>query len=272
MKQFNHYFFMLIAVVLVLASCSKNAPGPQKPQGTQGQTSATTTAGPDGSTIYSGKGAPPAATGSNGDFYVETSTGELFGPKTSGSWGMGIYLNGGTGATITTINDASGTNGQMYSGIGPPAANFGNIGDYYLDKNTYLLYGPKTASGWGVPIQVQAPSSAGGVQTDQFSIGGASWLWNSQYVFETSANSYTEYFTRYYTRLNNTITQNVLDYGMVLVYFTPSPVNNPNQWAPLPYQFDSSFGFTYNYVYVTSPGQVTLHYRFYGHLANPLDL
>jgi hypothetical protein len=48
----------------------------------------------------------------------------------------------------------------------------------------------------------------------------------------------------------------------VLVYFTPSPVNNPNQWEPLPYQFDASFGFTYNYVFVTAPGQVTLHYFF----------
>jgi hypothetical protein len=47
-----------------------------------------------------------------------------------------------------------------------------------------------------------------------------------------------------------------------LVYFTPSPINNPNQWEPLPDQFDSSFGYTYNYVFVPSPGQVTLHYFF----------
>jgi hypothetical protein len=264
MKQLNHYFFILVALALMLASCSKNAPGPQKPQGAPGKTSVAATAGPDGTTIYSGATTPPAATGNNGDFYLDLSTWELYGPKTLTGWGTGIYLNGGTGAIGgTTINDPSGNPAsQVYSGIGPPAANFGNIGDYYLDKSTYLLYGPKTASGWGTPIQVQAPSSTSGVQTDQFSIGGVSWLWNSQYVFETSTGSYTEYFTRYYTRLNNSVTQNVLDYGMVLVYFTPSPVNNPNQWEPLPYQFDSSFGFTYNYVYVTAPGQVTLHYFF----------
>jgi hypothetical protein len=54
----------------------------------------------------------------------------------------------------------------------------------------------------------------------------------------------------------------VLDTGLVVVYFTPSLINNPYQWAPLPYQFDSSFGYTDNYVYVTAVGQVTLHYFF----------
>lgn len=133
-------------------------------------------------------------------------------------------------------------------------------------KPSYLLYGPKTATSWGTPVNLKgaqgAPGGAANVKVDTFTVAGNDWIWNSQYIYETSASSYTEYFTRYYVRLNSSITQAVLDGGAVIAYFQPSPVNNPGQWAPLPYQFDSSFGYTFNYVYVTSPGQIVLHYFF----------
>jgi hypothetical protein len=86
----------------------------------------------------------------------------------------------------------------------------------------------------------------------------ANFLWNSQYIFETSQNSYTEYFTRYDDVSVPALTQSALDSGSLQVFMTPSPIYNPNQWAPLPYQFDSSFGFTYNFVYVARPGHVVL--------------
>jgi hypothetical protein len=43
---------------------------------------------------------------------------------------------------------------------------------------------------------------------------------------------------------------------------TPSPTYVPDGWVPLPYQFDSSFGFTYNFTYVASPGHVVLMFYF----------
>ncbi len=264
MKQLR-YFFIFITAALMLNSCSKT--GAVGPAGPTGATGAVGPAGPagangaNGSVIYSGTTTPPAATGAIGDFYINLSTGLLYGPKTSTGWGTGISLKGSTGAT-----GAAGS--HIYSGSGAPAITTGAVGDYYLDKTNFLLYGPKSATSLGTTIALQFPAGPAGpegnanVKTDVFTVAASDWLWNSQYIYETSAGSYTEYFTRYYVRMNNTVTQDVLNNGMVLVYFTPSPVNNPNQWAPLPYQFDSSFGYTFNYVYVTAVGQVTIHYFF----------
>lgn len=36
----------------------------------------------------------------------------------------------------------------LYNANGLPADNLGNIGDLYLDMDTYICYGPKTADGW----------------------------------------------------------------------------------------------------------------------------
>jgi len=250
MKQ-KFIILLMIGIVAIITSCKKDSN--MRPAGTVNQ------GGLKSAKVFSGTSDPSDTLGTTGDFYINLTTDLLFGPKTVGGWGTSVSLSQ-VGSFTTATNSA--TNGQLYNGSGPPSSTLGTVGDFYLDTTAYMLYGPKTATGWGTPIAVQQPGTNAGVKTDVFSVSSADWLWNSQYLFETSAGSYTEYFTRYYVRLNNTITQNVLDNGMVLVYFQPSPVNNPNQWAPLPYQFDSSFGYTYNYVYVTAVGQVTLHYFF----------
>lgn len=250
MKQKFINLLVTTALLLIITACKKeSAPRP----------ASTGLSGANGTEIYSGNTDPAITLGTTGDYYINLTTDMLFGPKTASGWGTGVAL---ANATINTNPDNIATGGQLYNGSGPPSASLGTIGDFYLDTTAYMLYGPKTASGWGTPIAVQAPGTNPEVKTDVFSIGGSQWLWNSQYIYETSSSSYTEYFTRYYVRQNNTVTQDVLNNGMVLCYMQPSPVNNPNQWAPLPYQFDSSFGYTYNYVYVTALGQVTLMYFF----------
>jgi len=40
----------------------------------------------------------PTTEGSDGDFYINTVTSTLFGPKTTGAWGVGVSLIGATGA------------------------------------------------------------------------------------------------------------------------------------------------------------------------------
>ena len=245
---------LVVILLIIITSCRK-----EHTSLPAGATGSHALSGANGSKIYSGSTDPTDTLGVAGDYYINLSTDMLFGPKMAGGWSTGVSL---ADATVDVLAANAATNGQLYNGSGPPSATLGTTGDFYLDIAAYMLYGPKTAAGWGTPIAVQKPGTNPGVNTDVFSIGGSNWLWNSQYVFETSSGSYTEYFTRYYVRANNTVTQNVLDNGMVLCYMQPSPVNNPNQWAPLPYQFDSSFGYTYNYVYVTAPGQVTFHYFF----------
>ena len=37
---------------------------------------------------------------------------------------------------------------QSYDGIGPPNADLGKLGDYYIDKTNKVIYGPKINTGW----------------------------------------------------------------------------------------------------------------------------
>jgi hypothetical protein len=48
--------------------------------------------GPRGNSLLSGVGEPTLSIGINGDFYIDTIANELYGPKTTGSWGIGIRL------------------------------------------------------------------------------------------------------------------------------------------------------------------------------------
>ena len=50
-------------------------------------------------TVLNGKGAPSNTLGINGDFYIDTATSNIYGPKTAGAWGSPVSLVGATGAT-----------------------------------------------------------------------------------------------------------------------------------------------------------------------------
>ena len=54
---------------------------------------------------------------------------------------------------IDGINGKDGT--TIYSGSGAPVASVGNVGDFYLDMESVMLYGPKTTSGWGTGTKLQ---------------------------------------------------------------------------------------------------------------------
>lgn len=41
---------------------------------------------------------------------------------------------------------------RVLQGINLPAVDFGNVGDYYINLNTNQIYGPKTITGWGTPV------------------------------------------------------------------------------------------------------------------------
>ena len=75
------------------------ATGPQGPQGIQGLTGANGSDGANGKTVSYGTSNPATSTGVDGDFYINTATNTLFGPKVSGAWPTGVSLVGPTGAT-----------------------------------------------------------------------------------------------------------------------------------------------------------------------------
>lgn len=152
----NYLFILMFAVLIGLNSCSKD--GLIGPEGPEGKPGAVGAAGKDGSVIYSGTGAPGTGLGTNGDYYLDKNTAQLYGPKTASGWGSPTSLMGATGAT-----GAAGANGSTtLSGNGTPSNSLGANGDYYLDKTNYLLYGPKTSSGWGIPILLRGADGAQG--------------------------------------------------------------------------------------------------------------
>ena len=170
-------FPFLLTAAFLFHSCTKTGEaGPQGEQGIQG------VAGKDGGMFYSGTTAPAVSLGKTGDMYLDKATGNLYGPKTEAGWGTPVNLKGATGAAGPTgatgpagatgatgpagPTGATGATGpagqpgsQILSGTTNPAASLGNTGDYYLNKTSGDLFGPKAASGWGTPINLKGTAN-----------------------------------------------------------------------------------------------------------------
>jgi hypothetical protein len=219
----------LLAVPYAMYAGTANNPGPQGPAGPagpQGPQGATGPAGPqgpqgisgsNGNTILSGTTAPLSNQGNNGDYYLNTTTNILYGPKTSSGWGSGTILTGQgpqgpagptgpqgaagpTGATgpqgpagavgptgpqgstgaigltgATGPQGPAGTNGNtILNGTTVPTSTQGNNGDFYINTTTNIIYGPKTASGWGSGTTLSASSSGGSLTNTSFQVFDAS--------------------------------------------------------------------------------------------------
>jgi hypothetical protein len=64
-------------------------------------------------TILNGKGAPANSDGINGDFYIDTRSLLIYGPKAKGKWPLPQNLQGPIGATgVTGISGSDGKNGS----------------------------------------------------------------------------------------------------------------------------------------------------------------
>lgn len=124
--------------------------------------------GEDGNTILHGSGAPSDSIGVDNDFYIDTLTYDLYGPKTGGVWTTYVSLVGPAGADGVagvkgdkgdpgpqgTAGVAGANGATILAGLGAPDAGDGVNGDYYFDTVNKDLYGPKTAGAWGVPTSL----------------------------------------------------------------------------------------------------------------------
>jgi hypothetical protein len=148
-----------------------SVPGPRGPQGTAGADGV-------GSEWLQGIGVPSAGLGSNGDFYLDTATGDIYGPKVDGAWGAVIFniaegqqgpagIDGADGADGTDgapgADGADGADGlSVLSGAGAPDAELGVDGEFYIDTVATAIYGPKTAGVWGSPTSLIGADGADG--------------------------------------------------------------------------------------------------------------
>jgi hypothetical protein len=155
--------------------------------GTNGADGAPGADGIDGRTILSGT-VDPTTEGENGDFYINTSSSTLFGPKATGTWPSGVLLIGADGADgADGAPGAAGANGidgrTILNGSGAPDSGLGVDGDFYIDTTADAIYGPKTAGAWGSPTSLIGPAGADGVGVPT---GGAT----GQVLAKASATDY----------------------------------------------------------------------------------
>lgn len=129
--------------------------GPTGPQGVQGLTGDIGPAGPIGDAGPQGPGGP-AGTG----VPPGGATGQVL-AKTSAVDFATEWITGGTGGGGT-----AGTDGlSVLSGAGAPANTVGRDGEWYIDHDTYIIYGPKVSAAWPLPgTSLVGPEGPQGVQ------------------------------------------------------------------------------------------------------------
>lgn len=160
--------------------------GPQGVAGTNG------TNGLDGKTVLNGTTDPGVGAGVDGDFYINTTSSLIFGPKTAGTWPNGITLVGSNGATGAAgpqgaagatglaglqgpmgltgatgpqgVAGTSGTQGAdgktVHNGTVDPDGTVGVDGDFYVNTVTNMFFGPKILSTWptGIKLGLTTPT------------------------------------------------------------------------------------------------------------------
>jgi len=204
------FFLTLIIVMSISLTACKGPAGADGPQGPQGPTGPVGPAGENGSVMHAGQGEPGSGIGNPGDYYLDTQNSLLYGPKTeNNTWGIPIDLEGADGQ-----DGADGS--QILSGTTSPAASLGSEGDFYLNTSNFDLFGPKSQSGWGTPINLQATTNV--MYSSWFNI-----VWNDvdDPVFKTMRIPETR------------ITQEFLNTGSIMVYMKQT-ITNAVVIIPLP--------------------------------------
>ena len=131
-----------------------------------------------GAGLFITNGAPADGSGADGDYALDLATGNLFGPKSSGSWpgATGTMVAGTLTAALSTALEnqmttvAQANRAQLLLGIGPPNNSFGVQGQSYLDTENGIIYGPYMTGEWPAGVEIVASSLttalAGGLQTE----------------------------------------------------------------------------------------------------------
>jgi hypothetical protein len=104
--------------------------------------------GPKGSGITTAVGLPNSTVGTNGDFYIDTASARLYGPKTNGAWNT---------TTFITLGGAAGK--SFINGTIDPTSDIGSVGDTYLNTSTTYIWNKTNISTWTRGTKIVSPSA-----------------------------------------------------------------------------------------------------------------
>lgn len=125
---------------------AKGEKGEKGEKGDQGD------AGVDGAAWHQGSGAPEAAAGEEGDFYLDSDTGDVYLKKSTG-WEKVANIKGENGEKGD--QGEPGADGATWSqGSGAPGAEDGAVGDFYIDVDSGNIY-QKGEDGWEVVANIK---------------------------------------------------------------------------------------------------------------------
>lgn len=207
MRKLSKILGLLLMISGILIGCSKEKgeTGPEGPKGEQGLQGIP---GRDGAVIHQGTGIPATNLGKEGDMYLNMASGILYGPKQGNDWGTPLDLRGDKGDKGDPgVSGAAGS--KILSGIINPASGTGAIGDYYLNRNTGDLFGPKTAIGWGTAINLKGTANV--VSSPILDITWTLTIPNYSYTYDVP--------TPYFNAIGETSLQNMLNKGGVLLCY-----------------------------------------------------
>lgn len=122
--------------------------------------------GADGKTILNGSGDPPFWTGQYGDFWINTTTNTISGPKTTGGWPSGVSLIGPEGTAGTDGSD--GADFSLFTNVVNTNTTISTIGTVLLCRSGVNITLPPLAENFYCYVKnietldvVIAPSGSG---------------------------------------------------------------------------------------------------------------
>jgi len=128
-------------------------------------------------TILNGKGVPLASLGINGDFYIDTRSLLIYGPKTNGKWPIPQNLQGPVGAPgvagLAGKNGGEGKSVSSASTVTGPTGAQGEKGDKGETGASGGSGAPGSAGGVGPKGDTGSPGAAGGAGTGSPGATGA---------------------------------------------------------------------------------------------------
>lgn len=243
MKKIYHALFVFV----FLCSCvNEGEIGPQGEKGVQGQP------GKDGSAVLNGTTDPIPKLGNVGDFYINTSSYLLFGPKTDTGWedvqsvlgakgdkgekgdhgDKGDKGDQGNQGDKGDKGEKGETGHAILRGSSNPTPDSGSAGDFYYNTNTRTLYF-RTDSGWELMARM--------ANTIQFTKPDVNLGSPLPYVVRTH------------------LPFPVLERSMVHVYVALNRPGRGHSWHPLPGYLDSFNSFRVEFYGLSTFTNVSIH-------------